>query len=65
MPQTEWLPPCAYQGCPKRSGTTLVIEGRDGSLEYRVCDAHLKMAQTITRQHFGFAYRPIPLQQVR
>ena len=62
MPETEWSPPCAYQGCSKQSTTMLVIEGHDGSLEYRVCDSHLVMAQIITRQHFGFAYRPILLQ---
>jgi hypothetical protein len=54
---------CAYQGCSRGGGiATLIIEIVGGRLERRICDRHISMVPTITREHQGLAYHLIPFQ---
>jgi hypothetical protein len=54
---------CTYQGCSRDGDiTTLVIEVVGGQLERRICDRHISMVPTITREHRGLAYHLIPFQ---
>jgi hypothetical protein len=54
---------CTYRGC-SRGGeiAALIIEVVGGRLERRVCDRHISMVPTITREHQGLAYHLIPFQ---
>jgi hypothetical protein len=63
MFKPERLERCAFQGCPKPFIATLVIEGRDESVEHQLCYGHLAMAQTIANERPSFAHRQIPLQR--
>jgi hypothetical protein len=49
--------PCDYPNCREVATTVVVVELGRGSVERIVCSTHVEQAQTIAKQHGGFAYR--------